>query len=74
METPTHHWKKAEVATELYERGRVSEDYAGTLDLLNAARKRAVYEGDPPDLEDASLDDLLAKVEAAVVAAEGDPK
>jgi hypothetical protein len=71
METPTHHWKKAEVAKELHRDGHLSTDYSNTLDLLNAARKVAVYEGDEPDLDDTSLDELLGHVEGAVKAAEG---
>lgn len=34
METPTHHWKKAQVAQELHERGHLSADYSDMLDLL----------------------------------------
>lgn len=29
-QTPTHHWKKAQVATDLFEAGVVSTDYSDT--------------------------------------------
>lgn len=70
IETPTHHWKKAQIATELHATGHVPVDYSATLDLLNAARKIAVYEGEDPDLAGSSLDRLVAEVETAVLAAE----
>lgn len=70
METPTQHWKKAQVATELFGKEHLPADYADTLDLLNDARRTAVYEGDEPNLGDASLADLLVDVEAAVDIAE----
>jgi hypothetical protein len=68
--TPTHHWKKAEDAKALHEAGVLPADYSDTLDLLNAGRKAAIYEGEDPDLGGSSFDDLLAEVESAVVAAE----
>jgi hypothetical protein len=37
---------------------------------LNAARKEAIYEGEEPDLDGQSLDDVAAEVEAAVELAE----
>jgi hypothetical protein len=68
--TPTHHWKKAQAATELHQKGSIGQDYAEMLDMLNDARKVAVYEGEDPQLGEASLKDLLAEVESAVTAAE----
>lgn len=70
IETPTQHWKKAQVATDLHATGVLEVDYADTLDVLNAGRKLAVYEGDDPDLGESSLEDLVAAVESAVIAAE----
>jgi hypothetical protein len=37
---------------------------------LNEARKEAVYEGEEPDLDGQSLEDLAVNVEAAVELAE----
>lgn len=65
-----NHWNKAEVAKELHETGVLSEDFSGTLGILNSARKVAVYEGDEPDLQGHSLEDLSVDVETAVEAAE----
>jgi hypothetical protein len=66
------HWQKAEVAEDLYGLGAVPTDFAPALRTLNAARKEAVYEGEEPDLEGQSLEDLAAEVEAAVDLAEGE--
>jgi hypothetical protein len=71
LEVPTHHWKKAQVATQLHAKGLLAQDFAGTLDMLNDGRKVAVYEGEDPELGSASLEDLLAEVESAVAAAKG---
>lgn len=70
LETPTQHWKKAQVATQLYVKGRLVQDFADTLDMLNDGRKIAVYEGEDPDLGDSSFESLLKEVDSAVVAAE----
>ena len=53
----------------LHMSGVLAEDYSTTLETLNGARKVAVYEGEPPDFEETSLEDLLADVETAVDAA-----
>jgi hypothetical protein len=50
--------------------GVLPEDFSGTLGILNAARKVAVYEGEAPNLQGWSLDALAADVEIAVEAAE----
>jgi hypothetical protein len=60
------HWKKAEVAEQLFAQGAVSTDFAPALRALNNARKKAIYEGEEPDLGDRSLEDLAAEIEAAV--------
>ena len=70
IDTKKQHWKKAEVAKDLYDQGHFPADFSPTLDTLNRARKIAVYEGDEPDLGDESLEDVAADVEAAVEAAE----
>lgn len=70
LDTKKQHWIKAEVAKELYTRGVLPRDYPETLRLLNEARKVATYEGDDPDLEGQSLEDIAAEVETAVDIAE----
>jgi hypothetical protein len=70
LDPKKQHWRKAEVAEELYKQGVLPHDYSGTLRLLNEARKVATYEGDEPDLEGQSLEDIAAAVEGAVELAE----
>lgn len=65
---------KAKIAQELYKRGVVPNDYSDTLRLLNEARKFATYEGDEPDLEGQSREDIAIEVEAAVEVAEQEAK
>ena len=67
------HWNKAEVAKELHESGVLEADFSRTLGILNVARKVAVYEGEEPNLQGSSLEDLAADVETAVEAAEQGP-
>lgn len=64
------HWRKAEAATELYERGILADDLAPAMALLNQARKDAGYEGEEPDTGRWTPEDLLALIETAVEAAE----
>ncbi len=64
------HWKKVEVAEQLFAQGAVSTNLAPALRALNNARKKAIYEGEEPDLGDQSLDGLAAEIEAAVELAE----
>jgi hypothetical protein len=70
LETKQQHWKKADVAKELHRRGVLPHDFSSLLGLLNAARKVAAYEGDEPDLEGQSLEEIAADVEIAVGLAE----
>lgn len=70
LDTKKQHWKKAEVAEDLYKKGVLPHDFSDTLRLLNEARKVATYEGDEPDLEGQSLEDIAADVESAVELAE----
>jgi hypothetical protein len=58
VDTEKQHWRKADVAQELHQRGVLGRDYSSTLRLLNEARKVAAYEGDEPDLEGESLEDI----------------
>lgn len=60
------HWKKAELAHQLFDDGRVEHDFAPTLMALNAARKEALYEGEDPHLGGSSLEEIAAEVEIAV--------
>jgi hypothetical protein len=69
-DTERQHWRKAEVAAELRASGVLPHDFSDTLRLLNEARKIATYEGDEPDLEGQSLEDIAADVETAVQLAE----
>jgi hypothetical protein len=46
------------------------QDFSSILQLLNEARKVATYEGDEPELEGQSLEDIAADVETAVELAE----
>jgi hypothetical protein len=64
------HWKKIEVAEQLFAQGAVSTNLAPALRALNNARKKAIYEGEEPDLGDRSLEDLAAEIESAVELAE----
>jgi len=64
------HWKKAEVAEQLFAQDAVPTDLAPALRALNNARKKAVYEGEEPDLGDRSLDELATEIEGAVELAE----
>lgn len=64
------HWRKAEVAEDLFKGGAVELNLAPALRTLNDARKQAIYEGEEPDLDGRSLEDLAAEVEAAVELAE----
>ncbi len=70
MDTKRQHWRKAEVAEKLHASGVLSHDFSDTLRLLNEARKVATYEGEEPDLEGQSLEDIAAYVETAVELAE----
>ena len=70
LDTKRHYWRKAEVAEELRGRGVLPHDFSDVLRLLNEARKVAIYEGDEPELEGQSLEDIAADVETAVELAE----
>ncbi len=63
---PPMHWRKAEIAEQLFKDGHITVDFGPVLRTLNDARKEAVYEGEEPDLEGQSLEDVAADVETAV--------
>lgn len=69
IDTQRHHGFKADAATELNEKGLLSEDYGPILRMLNQARKDIWYEGEEPELG-GGLGDVLAEVEDLVQAAE----
>jgi hypothetical protein len=50
--------------------GRCQLIFAPALRTLNEARKKAVYEGEEPDLGDQSLEDLAIDIDLAVDLAE----
>lgn len=68
--TERQHWRKAEVATELFERGVLPADLSPVLALLNQVRKDAAYEGEEPELADWTTEELVGTIEAAVETAE----
>jgi len=70
LDTKKQHWRKAEVAKELHDRGVLPHDFSDRLRLLNEARKVATYEGDEPYLGELSLEDIAVDVETAVELAE----
>jgi hypothetical protein len=70
LATPPKHWRKAEIAEQLFKDGHVKHDFGPVLRLLNESRKEAVYEGEEPDLDGQSLEDVAADVEIAVELAE----
>ena len=70
LDTKKQHWAKAAVPVDLHGRGVLPRDYSETLRVLNEARKVATYEGDEPDLEERSLEDIAAEVESAVECAD----
>ncbi|HTZ85110.1 MAG TPA: hypothetical protein VMB05_00450, partial [Solirubrobacteraceae bacterium] len=65
------HQLKADAASEMYQEGILSRDYAPLLRTLNQARKDIWYEGDDPELGGA-LDDLVQDVAELVAAAQED--
>lgn len=70
IDTRKQHWKKAEAAEQLHDAGTLPHDFSQALDLLNEARKMVVYEGDDPELQGRSLQDIATEVETAVELAE----
>jgi hypothetical protein len=69
--SPTH-WRRGEIAAELYRAGVLPADESGLIRLLNEERKRFAYEGDEPDFGKDSFGEIYARVEAIVGAAESE--
>lgn len=70
IETSPTHWRRGEIVSELHERGVLATDDGELLRLLNAQRKAYAYDGDEPDFEGEDVEDIAARVELLVVAAE----
>lgn len=56
----------------LYERGVLSKDLSGLHGQLNEGRQAVFYDGAEPTTDDVDIESILADVEEAVVAAEGE--
>jgi hypothetical protein len=67
--SPTH-WRRMEIVRELHDRGLLASDDGALLGSLNAERKAYAYDGDEPDFDGEDIEDIVARVEALVVAAE----
>ncbi|HEX2233995.1 MAG TPA: hypothetical protein VHG69_11605 [Thermoleophilaceae bacterium] len=74
IDTKKRHDKKAKAAHDLYEQGVMPEDFSGLMRLLNQARKDRTYEGEEPDLEGHSLEDIGRSATLAVETAEGEAR
>lgn len=74
IEIEAKHWRRAEAATELHEKGVLPEDLSDLHALLNEERKGMFYEGEDPDLGDRSMEDVLTEIETAVEIAEAETK
>lgn len=70
LDTKKAHWKKADVASEMFDSGALTTDFSDVLKVLNAARKAVFYEGEDPDLQGASLESIASTVESAIEQAE----
>jgi hypothetical protein len=71
IETSPTHWRRKEIVRELYGRGVLQRDDGDLLQALNAERKAYAYDGDDPDFDADDLDEIMARVEALVIASEG---
>lgn len=70
IETNPTHWRREQIVAELNQRGIGSSDDGSLIRLLNAERKGYAYDGDDPDFDDDSVESIVLRVEALVVAAE----
>ncbi len=66
------HWKRTEAARRLHAAGVLPKNLSDLHRSLNEARKAVFYDGEDPDLGEASLEEVLSDVEDAVVAAEAE--
>ncbi|HEX5761947.1 MAG TPA: hypothetical protein VFY04_02390 [Solirubrobacterales bacterium] len=63
-------WRREQIVAELNQRGIGSSDDAELIRLLNAERKGYAYDGDDPDFDDDSVEEIMQRVETLVTAAE----
>lgn len=64
------HWRRDEAAKSLHALGVLPKDLSELHRSLNETRKGVFYDGEDPDFDDISMDDVLADIEGAVAAAE----
>lgn len=74
IEIEAKHWRRAEAARELHEKGVLPQDLSDLHRLLNEERKGMFYEGEDPELGDLSMADVLSEIETAVEVAEAEAK
>lgn len=72
IEIEAKHWRRAEAATDLHQKGVLPKDLSGLHRLLNEERKGMFYEGEDPELGDLSMEDVLSEIETAVEIAEAE--
>lgn len=70
IKTSPTHWRREEILAELNDVGIGSSEDADLIRLLNVERKGYAYDGDEPDFQDDTIEGILERVEALVVAAE----
>jgi hypothetical protein len=68
------HWKRTKAARALHQDGVLPKDLAPLHEFLNDTRKAVFYDGEEPNLEEYSLEDILVDVEIAVEIAEAESK
>ena len=57
------HWKKADLAAQLFDRGEVKKDIRSLLRRLNDVRKDISYEEPGPELAEIDLEELVGELE-----------
>lgn len=70
IETSPTHWRRGEIVAELNERGIGSSDDGDLIRLLNEERKSYAYDGDEPEFNGDTAEQIAARVEDLVAAAE----
>lgn len=69
--TSPHHWRRAEIVKELEQDGKLaSDDAADLVRVLNQDRKAYAYDGEEPSFGGEDVQDIVARVEELVEAAE----
>ena len=67
-----HHWRRGEIASELYSAGVLPADESPLIRLLNDQRKRFAYDGDEPDFDGDDFESVYQRVAAIVAVAEAE--